>query len=106
MDDVTVYMETVYNSSNSTHSTRNLNKNRKKSISIVKTVCVDDWAAKNAIKASNAKRPSSQIHQIKLTFGPTDRNGWLLFLFKISVNLCLIPRVTVNSVLDLVCKQN
>ena len=29
MDTVTVYMETVYNSSN---STRNLNKNRKKSI--------------------------------------------------------------------------
>ena len=31
MDNVTVYMETVYNSSNSTNSTRNLNKNRKKS---------------------------------------------------------------------------
>ena len=31
MDTVTVYMETVYNSSNSTNSTRNLNKNRKKS---------------------------------------------------------------------------
>ena len=30
MDNVTVYMETVYNSSNSTNSTRNLNKNRKK----------------------------------------------------------------------------
>ena len=32
MDTVTVYTETVYNSSNSTNSTRNLNKNRKKSI--------------------------------------------------------------------------
>ena len=32
MDNVTVYMETVYNSSNSMNSTRNLNKNRKKSI--------------------------------------------------------------------------
>ena len=31
MDNVTVYVETVYNSSNSTNSTRNLNKNRKKS---------------------------------------------------------------------------
>ena len=31
MDNVTVYMETVYNSSNSMNSTRNLNKNRKKS---------------------------------------------------------------------------
>ena len=32
MDNVTVYMETAYNSSNSMNSTRNLNKNRKKSI--------------------------------------------------------------------------
>ena len=31
MDNVTVYMETVYNSSNSMNLTRNLNKNRKKS---------------------------------------------------------------------------
>ena len=31
MDNVTVYMETVYNSFNSMNSTRNLNKNRKKS---------------------------------------------------------------------------
>ena len=31
MDNVTVYAETVYNSSNSTNLTRNLNKNRKKS---------------------------------------------------------------------------
>ena len=30
MDNVIVYMETVYNSSNSINSTRNLNKNRKK----------------------------------------------------------------------------
>ena len=30
MDTATVYTETVYNSSNSTNSTRNLNKNRKK----------------------------------------------------------------------------
>ena len=29
-DNVTVYMETVYNSSNSMNSTRNLNKNSKK----------------------------------------------------------------------------
>ena len=32
MDNVTVYMKTVYNSSNSMNSTRNLNKNMKKSI--------------------------------------------------------------------------
>ena len=32
MDNVTVYIETAYNSSNSSSSTRNLNKNRKKSL--------------------------------------------------------------------------
>ena len=31
MDNVTLYMETAYNSSNSTNLTRNLNKNRIKS---------------------------------------------------------------------------
>ena len=36
MDNVTVYMEIVYNSSNSTNSTRNLNKNRKMSIRLDK----------------------------------------------------------------------
>ena len=36
MDNVTFYMETVYNSSYSMNSTRNLNKNRKKS-SVCKT---------------------------------------------------------------------
>ena len=34
MDNVIVYMETVYNSSDSTNLTRNLNKNRKKSIKL------------------------------------------------------------------------
>ena len=34
MDNVTVCMETAYNLSNSTNSTRNLNKNREKSIAV------------------------------------------------------------------------
>ena len=71
MDNVTVYMETVYNSSNSTNSTRNLNKNRKMSIMCEQSqhgfwnMAPNQFMHQNQI-LDGLRRSSWIIHQIKI----------------------------------------
>ena len=63
MDNVTVSTETVYNSSNSTNLTRNLNKNRKKSIKLTQIhVSVTLSDSLNSLNSQNHKRYQSLFY--------------------------------------------
>ena len=61
MDTVTVYTETVYNSSNSMNSTRNLNKNRKKSNVLMP--CVHESTLSTSICSLSREKCTSTMEE-------------------------------------------